>query len=605
MKGILMAANTIDVISIEAAHTLHGLFLERVQRTPESEAYRYYDTDLSRWVSISWREMAQHVARWKAALKAESLQTGDRVGIMLRNCPQWVMFEQAALSLGLVVVPLYTNDRAENIGYILSDAEVRVLLIDTQAQWDELKSARDQLNSLHRIVTASTVVDDTESRLIRYSDWVSEQAPPLSRPVFPPETLASIVYTSGTTGRPKGVMLSHRNIVWNANSASRCESFYTSDIYLSFLPLSHMFERTVGYYLPMMTGGSVVYARSIELLGEDFLVVRPTLLITVPRIFERVYNKVQAQLATKSRLARTLFMFTVRVGWQRFQHQQQRIGWRPILVLWPLLNVLVAKKIITKLGGRLRLSISGGAPLSYAIAQIFIGLGVTISQGYGMTELSPVVCTNRLRDNKPDSVGQAFPDVEVKLGDGDELLVRGPGVMLGYWKNPTATAAIIDTHGWLHTGDKAKLDGDHIYITGRLKEIIVLANGEKIPPSDVEMAISTDSLIEQSMIVGEGKPFLSALVVLNPDKWRELSKRLSLSSPDSDQLHDARVCEDILSRITRCLHAFPGYAKVFKVHCTLEPWTVDNELITPTLKLRRQKIQAKYQDIIDNFYSGH
>jgi long-chain acyl-CoA synthetase len=256
--------------------------------------------------------------------------------------------------------------------------------------------------------------------------------------------------------------------------------------------LSHMLERTLGYYIPMMTGATVAYARSVPQLGEDLVTIRPTILISVPRIYERVYARIQEQLATKSGFARKLFETTVNAGWERFLIQQGRAAWSPKMLLWPLLNVLVARKILHKLGGRLRVAIAGGAALAPHIAKTFIGLGLPLIQGYGLTETSPIISGNKVGDNIPDSVGEPLDGVRVRVADNGELLVKGDGVMLGYWNSPEATQRIIDADGWLHTGDQVRIESGHIFITGRLKEIIVLANGEKVAPGDMEQAIAAD-----------------------------------------------------------------------------------------------------------------
>ena len=594
-----------DVIPAEVAKHLPGLFRERVRRSAEAIAYRHYSEAEQAWQDYTWQDMADHVALWQTAMQQEELVPGDRVGIMLRNCPQWVMFEQAALGLGLIVVPLYTNDRAENLGFIIEDANIQLVLIDDKEHWDCLSEVYHRLTNIKTIISINPIPKVHDDRIRDLSDWLPPKPQALRLPDIKPESLATIVYTSGTTGDPKGVMLSHYNILWNAASAAACERFYTSDIFLSFLPLSHMFERTVGYYLAILIGATVAYTRSIEQLAEDLLIIQPTILVTVPRIFERVYNKIKLQLAEKPPVANKLFHAAVDAGWQRFLKQQGRNYNALPLFFWPLLNRLIAHKIINKLGGRLRLAISGGAPLSFDVAKTFMGLGLTITQGYGMTELSPIVSSNRLTDNEPASVGQPLPDVEVKLGERNELLVRTPGVMLGYWNNPEATHEIIDDEGWLHTGDVAQIHRDHIYITGRLKEIIVLANGEKVSPTDLELAISIDPLFEQVMLVGEGKPFLSALVVLNRHNWELLANSLAIPADKQSSLEHPDIQHELLNRIKDKLAAFPGYAKIFRVVATLEPWTVEAGLITPTLKLKRNCLLDYYDDAIINMYEGH
>jgi long-chain acyl-CoA synthetase len=593
-------------ISMDEARNLPGLFRLRTQRTPDKVAYRYFNTARQTWLDIRWDEMAAHVARWQAALQKENLPAGSRVGLMLCNCPQWIMYEQAVLGLGLVLVPLYPNDRAENIAYIIHDADIKVLLFDGHLHWSIIKPVCPQLTPLQRIVSLTSVDDSTDARFIQLTDWLPEEQGnyALSTAAVHESTLATIVYTSGTTGRPKGVMLSHGNILWNADSGADSVPLRMDDIFLSFLPLSHMLERTVGYYIPMLTGATVAYARSIELLAEDLVIIRPTVLITVPRIFERVYNKIKSQLAHKPPLAGKLFAMAVDIGWQRFLHQQGRAAWQPSLLLWPVLNVLVANKIMQKLGGRMRLAVSGGAPLSMEIGRTFIGLGLTISQGYGLTETSPTVCTNRLDDNDPFTVGQALRDVEVKLGDNDELLIRSPGVMLGYWHNETATREVIDADGWFHSGDKAKIERGHISITGRLKEILVLSNGEKLPPADVEMAILNDPLFDQALLIGEQKPYLSAIVVLNKQHLDTLANALGIAVTH-DNLNNPTITAAVLERIRQQMTGFPGYAKIYRVFNTLEPWSVDTGLITPTLKLRRKQILERFATQITQMYAGH
>lgn len=603
----IVADKSTDVIQPEQARTLAGLFRERVRRSPEAEAYRQYNPQTRQWDAMRWGEMGRAVARWQAALQGEGLARGERVAVMLRNSRDWVLFDQAALGLGLVVIPLYTDDRPENIAYILQNAGARLLLIGGEEHWERLKQVRDQLGFLLRILSVAPIPDTTERRLTAIGDWLpGENSYDLQAQDAAPHELATIVYTSGTTGRPKGVMLSHRNVLWNAYAAQCKIDVFPDDIFLSFLPLSHTFERTVGYYLPMMCGSAVAYNRSIPELGEDLQTIRPTILVSVPRIFERIYNKIQDGLTRKSPLARKLFAATVKVGWQRFEHQQGRAPRGAGGLFWPLLDHAVASKVMVKLGGRLRFAVCGGAPLSPAVAQFFIGLGLPLVQGYGLTETSPVIAANTLEDNLPASVGTPLTDVEVRIGAEAELLTRSPGVMLGYWDNPQATAAMIDDEGWLHTGDQVRIDEQgHIVITGRLKEILVLANGEKVPPADMEMAIVMDPWFEQVMVIGDNRPFLSALIVFNAERWPVEAARLGIDPDRQDIINDERVCAEVLRRVSDRIRGFPGYAQIRRVACCLEPWTVDAGLITPTLKLRRSRIQQHCQDAIEQLYAGH
>ena len=595
-----------DFIAAETAVTLAGLFRERVKRSPNKLAYRQFDQDTGQWCDSTWQEMATEVARWQDALANEGLQHGDRVAVLLRNCKEWVTFDQAALGCGLVVVPLYTDDRPESAAYILNHCGAKVLLLLGEEQWQGLLTVHDQLDNLVRILTLEPVtVPEGETRVSTVADWLPETGGALHSDDADSSALATIVYTSGTTGRPKGVMLSHWNILFDSDSALEIVQMYADDLLISFLPLSHTFERTVGYYIPMMVGASIAYARSIPELGEDLQTIKPTLMISVPRIYERVYNKIQAGLAEKSPLATKLFNLAVDTGWKRFLHRQGRGSWHPVFLLWPLLNKLVAGKIMAKLGGNMHMAASGGAPLPMPIARVFIGLGLNLIQGYGLTETSPILTANPEQDNEPGSVGIPLRGIELRIADNDELQARGPVIMLGYWNDQEATDAVIDAEGWFHTGDKARIENNHVYITGRLKEIIVMANGEKVPPADMEMAIALDTLFEQVMIIGDNRPYLTAMIVLNEEQWAIHAKNLDLDSNDPDAPAAERFEELVCEKITSLLSEFPGYAVIRQVTCVLEPWTIENELITPTLKLKRNRIMERFETDIEKMYEGH
>lgn len=595
----------VDIIEPQQAGTLYGLFRERVRRTPDNCGFRFFSTVDNEWHGRTWAEMAANVARWQAALAGEKLHPGDRIAIMLNNCIEWVLMEQAALGVGLVVVPLYMNDRPDNVGYILQDANVKVLLIHGQEQWHQLKPIREQIAKLTRVLSITSVREQKTDNLTSIEQWLEGQTGELHAPQGAGHTMATIVYTSGTTGRPKGVMLSHHNILWNAHSAMKNVPCYGDDVFLSFLPLSHTLERTAGYYLPMMAGATIAYARSIPQLAEDLLTIKPTVLISVPRIFERIALKVRTALAEKGGLAALMFEAAVTVGWDEFLHRQGKAAWHPSLLAWPILKAVVAEKILNRLGGRLRVAVCGGAPLPPAVAKVFIGLGLPLVQGYGMTETSPIVSVNTLDDNDPASVGAPLQDVGVRIGENDELLVNGPGLMLGYWNNPDATRAVIDSEGWLHTGDRARIENKHIYIIGRLKEIIVLANGEKIPPADMEAAILEESLFEQAMVIGEGKPYLCALIVLNAERWKLYAKSLDSRHRPEDIINSKEAHALVLEKVAARLNNFPGYAQIRRVALQLEPWTVDNELLTPTLKLRRARILECCNNDVEKLYHGH
>ena len=599
------------VISVESAGTLDGLFRERVRRTPQGIAYRDYNQQHANWRDYTWAQIDHQVARWQAALVKDGLKAGDRVAVMLRNSPEWVVFDQAALGLGLVVVPLYTQDRPDNVAYILNDSGCRAVLFGTNELWAAFKDVRDQLGGLVRILIVEPVVQSAASaaddpRVQSVDQWLPDQGAGTTHLERSGDELATIVYTSGTTGKPKGVMLSHNNILTNAAAGLQLLTVTPEDSFLSFLPLSHTFERTVGYYLTVMCGATVTYARGIPQLGEDLQTMRPTLLISVPRIYERIWGAIRAKLDEGSPLKKKLFMTAVDVGYARFEHEQGRGPWKVSFLLWPVLNALVASKVLARLGGRMRAALSGGAALPPDISRVFIGLGLPVLQGYGLTETSPMACANTPSDNLPASVGKALPGVQVKIGDNNALLIKGPNIMLGYWNNEAATKAMIQPDGWLNSGDTARIDDQgHVFITGRIKEIIVMSNGEKLPPVDMENAILRDPLFEQVMLLGEAKPYLSILAVLNTDHWKKLAAAKGWKAEDPAVLRTKDVESEITARIGAQLKAFPGYAQVRRAMVTLEPWTMENGLLTPTLKLKRPKVMEKFNAEIDQMYAGH
>jgi long-chain acyl-CoA synthetase len=409
-----------STISSDLAVTIPGLFRKRVERSPDTIAYRYFDHKESLWKESTWQEMGIEVARWQAALKKESLEKGDRVAIMAKNCREWVIFDQAVLGLGLVLVPLYTQDRADNATYILRDCHAKLLIIGNSEQWSTLVKNPHCFDTVNRVVSIEDIGAANEAKLISLQNWLAERADAeknssLIRDESDADELATIVYTSGTTGNAKGVMLSHRNILCNAYSGLRSIHVTDKDTFLSFLPLSHTLERTGGYYLPMMSGATVAFARSIPGLAEDLLRIRPTRLVTVPRIFERIYVKIKEELDNKPKLIWLLFKLTVDVGWRRFEYAQGRAKYSLSMLLWPLLYLLVAKKIQHRFGGNLIGAICGGAPVAPSISRIFIALGIPILQGYGLTESSPVISANRVKHNIPASIGLVFPDVEVRI----------------------------------------------------------------------------------------------------------------------------------------------------------------------------------------------
>ena len=590
------------------AVNLSGLFFERVARTPGAIAYRQYDPGCQDWIDTTWSDMAFEVGRIQAAMRRDGLAAGDRVAMMLKNAREWVLFDQAALGLGLVTVPLYTDDRPKNVANIIQETVAKLLVVDGRRQWRGLEAVADGFQSLKRIITLAPVDAEDRSkdkRLESFADWTFGARGEPERLVADGQMLASIVYTSGTAGRAKGVMLTHSNMLENAFACSKVASITGDDLFLSFLPLSHTLERTGGYYLPMICGSTVAFARSAQQLGEDLGIIKPTLLISVPRVYERVYDRIGSALKKKGGMAQKLFRFTVKVGSARFERRQGRGGSAAKAAFWPLFDRLVATKLRERLGGRLRYAICGGAPLSPELARVFTGIGVPVLQGYGLTEASPVVSVNRPGDNRPETIGTPLEGVQVRLGEHDELLVKGAGVMQGYWKNDDATASAIDGQGWLHTGDQAAIDEDgHIRITGRLKDIIVMANGEKVPPAAMESAVALDPLIDQVLVLGEGEHQLAALVVVEPETFAGLMREFDFDPEEPETLTDRFVERLVLKRVNARLEDFPGYAQIRRVKILTEPWTIEDGLMTPTQKLKRPLIEKEHAEDIKALFAA-
>lgn len=593
-----------DIIPSDAALTLDGLFRERVRRSPNAMAYREFDQRAGSWRSHSWRDMDEKVAQIRGALLAAGLAANDRLAIALPNGSDWIAFDIAALSLGLVVVPLYIHDSAANLAYILTHSGARLLVIDTKARWGTLLPHWPEFVDLEHIWIRDAIGAEngalSRPGLKPLSDVLGTAA---SRPSAPPpaDALATIIYTSGTTGYPKGAMLTHRAMLWNATAAARVIPPMPEDVFLSCLPLAHAFERTVGCYLPMVGGSTVVYARSIETLSDDFRIIRPTVFLGVPRIYERA----SASLTRGRRipLQRGAIEFTAKLGWWQFEAGQGR-GKElpgPMRPLWTFLDRWIGARVRSAFGGRLRVMVSGGAQLPVDVARFLIGLGLPLIEGYGLTEAAPVVATNTIADNLPGSVGRPLEGIELKLLESGELIVRTPSVMTGYWKDDDLTAKALDRSGWLHTGDIAEIRDGRLFIRGRTKELIVLSTGEKVSPSDIETRITQDPLFAHALVVGDGKPFLAAILALDRTSWNHLARKLALSAdePNLDVVKRA-----VLKRLEKQLDAFAHYAQVRAVHLTLEPWTVANGLLTPTLKCKRTRLEAKYAAEITQFYQS-
>ena len=613
-----MTSTPADIASVQ---TLPQLLAYRAARTPQAEAYRAFDSSRQAWANLTWAQTAERVNTWAQALAAMQLPPAARVAILLPNGLHAMCADQASLATGGVPVPLHAIDNPGSIAYILADCEASMLIVSQAEQWEKIRAVGTPFPALRAVVitddddalkpTPASIDSPAVGSLAQWLTGAAQTGTPTTGIGPQADDLAAIVYTSGTTGKPKGVMLTHRNVVSDVKAVLERIAPTVDDVFLSFLPLSHTFERTGGYYLPIAAGSCVAYARSVAQLAEDLKTIRPTVLVSVPRIYERIHAKLLEKLSPTP-WKMQLYEAAQNKGWARFCAAQrlpaptpdassQAAGWMAALP-WPVLQALVAKPLLAQFGGRVRVAVSGGAPLSPTIAKCFLGLGLPLIQGYGMTETAPVVSVNALDDNDPACVGKALPGVEVRIGDNHELQVRGPIVMKGYWKRPEDTAKILSPDGWLGTGDQADIVNGRIYIKGRIKEIIVTSTGEKVPPGDLELALLADPLLEQAFVVGENRPFIACVAVLNAGEWQRLAADLGLPAQDAASLNHPSVHRAVLARIEKNTASFARYAVPRTVHLTLDPWTIENTFLTPTLKLKRNNLMAHFAEAIEGMY---
>lgn len=595
--------------------TLDQFIPARTAVAPHTEALRQFDRRSNTWERISYRDLSERIMVWRRAFAKLGLERGDRVAILLPNGVDSVCCDQAVLANGYVPVPLHAIDTAGSSAYIIADSEAKVLVTTRQNRWDSIYLAHTVMPKLKEVIFTEESAPEHRNDGVRHWDlenWLATGHDVTELPEGPQEDdLAAIVYTSGTTGRPKGVMLTHKNVVSNVVNTLKTVLPAPGSVFLSFLPVSHTFERQCGYYLALGMGCTIVYTRSIQQLAEDFRIVRPNVIISVPRIYERIYAKVQAKLARESAFVRFMFNWAVEVGWRRFCKrfgmpvEKTSTSWLDP-VIWPVLDRLVSRTLLDQFGGQVQIAISGGAALSSKIAKVFCGLGLVITQGYGMTESSPIIAGNSTSYNHPHTVGKPLPGTQVRLGADNEIQVKSDSIMKGYWNRPQDTKDAFTEDGWFKTGDVGEFDDEgYLRIVGRIKEIIVTSTGEKVPPADLEQAIEIDPLFEQSYVIGENRPFISTIIVLNKEEWKKLATTLNLDPNDPESLHATVTRNAVLKRIKAAAKDFPQYALPRNAWLTLDPWTIDNELLTPTLKLKRKALAQKYAPQIQTLYAGH
>ena len=549
------------------------------------------------WKSISYGQTADFVQSFAGGLLKLGLKQGDRVAILSCNRPAWVIVDLGVMTASGISVPIHTTLSPNKIKYILNDSGAKYLFVAGEENYKKFLEIKPQPKKLKKIIhldigseiqNSANMISFEET--LKLSDLRHPPAPSQvegTSDIRPPTSdICSILYTSGTTGDPKGVMLSHENFLSNVQAALQAVPINSTDIFLSFLPLSHVLERTAGYYTPMSVGATIYYAENIKKLSDNLKEVRPTVLISVPRIFERVYEKIINKAKAEKGLKKKLFFSALKI--QSEIHQASRESRHLGLITkvqGKIMDSLVCKKVRTALGGRLRFAVSGGASLSKQIAKFFENLGINIIEGYGLTETSPVITVNRLDNYEFGTVGLPLQGVEVKISPQKEILAKGPNVMSGYWQSQKATKEVLASSGWFSTGDLGFIDNrGFLTIIGRKKEIIVTSGGKNVSPEPVEAALQLSKFINQAMVIGNNRKFISALIV-----------------PDFEIQHNSTQSL-IQHEIENQLHDFPDYEKPQKFTLIPVEFTQEAEELTPTLKLRRSVISAKYKKEIEAMY---
>jgi len=563
----------------------------------------------------SYSEMKALVEKFANGLAAIGVKSYDHVALISENRPEWVVADMAILKLAAVNVSIYPSLTARQIEFILNDAEVKYVIVSNQMQLNKILKIADEIPALRRIIVLSDIKKNDLPGVLSFSSVLEMGS--IFQKLYPdylkiesskitPDVVCALIYTSGTTGNPKGVMLTHENIVSNMKSSAICIPFSHEDTILSFLPLSHSYERTTGYYTAMACGALIAYAESIDTVPENLIEIKPTFVTTVPRLFERFYNRLMKQIGEEPVIKQKIFEWALSVGKKYFKFKKNG-KLHPLNKLQYLLaDYLVFKKIRARTGGRIKFFVSGGAALNPALGEIFEIMGIKILEGYGMTEASPVISVNRLDDYKWGSVGKPLPGVEVKIASDGEILVRGPNVMKGYWKNPEATAAVIDSEGWLHTGDVGNIDGEgFISITDRKKHLFVSSGGKNIAPQPIENLFLQSKMIDQIVLIGDGRMFLTALVVPNYDYLRQNpEQQIWTEKTDEELARDPGVYKYLDKEIKNIQNDLSAYERIRKFTILSRPLSVENEEMTPLLKVRRRVVEEKFKAIIDKMYEG-
>ncbi len=566
------------------------------------------------YVDISWTEMNRMVHDLAYYLLSIGVKKNDKVALFSPNRYEWWVASQATLSLGAVSVPIYATNSAEEAQYIIDNSDSRACFVGTADHLDRVLKVKSKLKKMKQVIVFDEVnkkVKDvlTISEAYRIGQGYKKKGEFDKRLAsIKPGDVSTLIYTSGTTGNPKGVMLMHSNFLSNATIVyNEVKEYITpEDVFLSFLPLSHSLEMTCGYYIPIVVGSKVAFAEDVSTLMENFQEVRPTIIISVPRIYEKVHAGILAKVADSPGIRQAIFRWAIGIAAKNLPYMckdKPRSGL--FAFKFNLADKLVFSKLKSAIGlDQLRFAISGGGPLSVSDAEFFIGMGIKILEGFGLTETTPVTHFNRPNNIKPGAVGHPVPQTKVKIADDGELLIKGPQVMKGYYKNPKATKEVFTRDGFFRTGDIAMIDEEgFLKITGRIKDIIVTAGGKNISPQNIENSLKTSQLIEQVAVIGDRRKYLSALVIPAFEALEKWAKKSGVQfSGKRDLIEKPEVISLIGSEIEKYTKQYSRVEQIRKFRLLDAEWTQQTDELTPTQKVKRRVVEAKYAKEIESLY---
>ena len=583
--------------------TLIAIFEDAVQQYGNKPALAHKPRG-GTYQDISYTEFGASVDAFSQGLNALGVQKGDRVAILSENRPEWAISDFGILKTGAVNVPMFSTLTAAQVGYILKDSGAKIICVSTEKQLEKCLAIRDEIPTLEQIILFDAIEGETPEGVIEFTA-VCETAGEEVNNDSQEDDVATIIYTSGTTGNPKGVMLTHANFIFNLQACKSLIDVGETDVLLSFLPLSHVFERLGGHYVPLFSGAKIAYAESTFTVAQNMKDVAPTVMLSVPRLYETMHERILRAVQEGSPLKQKIFHWGVSVGSAVSSAIQQ--GRKPSAILQlqqGIADKLVFAKLKAATGGRLRFFVSGGAALPQSIAEFFHAAGILILEGYGLTETSPVISLNHPEKWRFGTVGAQVPGIEVQIAEDGEILTRGPHVMKGYFNNESATAEVIDADGWFYTGDIGVIDADgFIKITDRKKNIIVLSNGKNVAPQPIESELVQSPFISQIMVIGSERKNLAALIVPNFDALKAWAAENGVDASDTPTLLDTReVQQHIQGEIRSRLTDFADFEQVRRFTLLEKEFSQEDDEMTPTLKLKRNVIMERYAEAIEAMY---